>query len=860
MARLSLEQAEQVANWKPGSIFEGAALHMTQGWAIFPLAPRSKEPYEGTNGVKQATRDSEQYERWVNDVPDANIGGATDGFLVIDVDVRSGAKRPLELQTRWHASGRGDGGGHLIYRLTPAQRHMGLKSGSGRLGPGMDIKTGAGSYVVLPDSLHPDTGQPYVSDRMPIKYLPDDLARKILDAQNSKRGGEGETNKGRSILSHLLSHPPVEGGRNEWLTKVAGHFAKQYRKQPDLYYEMMRMANERLIEPLDEMEVDKTANSIWNTEAGGHPDREFSELLTQDNGYLTGGDFETLHGILDGPKEATMIISEQWGNFDVKLRAKLIDPESDAMWFDLILQCKHDRKEISTLVPASIFGDTPKLRGWLASFGLSVKETPERPLHKSMGWSARLGRYVGAQSAPVHILAKKLGWDDEEGAYLTHLNAVSEDGARVYRKSQPVPSLKSSGQCNFEYGFAGSREQAQRVLAEVMTFHDENCMAAFGAWWAASLVKQWLQPLAGLFPFMAIEAASESGKTEGAFGMLVRLAGTMDSAGFYTVAALRDVLSTNSNGIVWIDDVDEPTRYFELLRSLTMGGVLSKKAGENFANTQQFRLVGSLLMSGEALGLEKQKALLDRAVLISPPSPTDRISLKSGRESIAQYQDILDLRADLEILGGEQAIAGHYLWMVAGWREQIEQTFRDTRTLPGRVKARDALLRTGARVLDAMLATGQRDTKAAWSGDGRWAKQLEEYLALAEPTTFKGDNKLFLELLPWALRNFNLPETAHRAGGGAAAFVEGIEEGAPVIWFSPRQLAKLWGETNHGRVDARLDTEDAIKNQAKQAGFWGVKGAMRREFRVSVRSEGARAYYYGITGAVAEILMERSRN
>lgn len=856
MPRLSLEQAEQLNNYVPETIFEGAAIHMAQGWSVFPLAERSKEPYAGTSGVKEASRDPEQFEIWCAKHPNANIGGATDGFLVIDIDVRSGGKRPLEWQTRFHASGRGDGGGHLIYRLTPEQRHMGFKSGSGRLGPGMDIKTGAGSYVVLPDSIHPDTGDPYVSDRMPIQILPDDLARKILDAQNSKRGGEGETDKGRSILSHLLNHPPQEGGRNEWLTKVCGHFAKQYRKQPDLYRTMVDIANQKLPDPLDEIEVDKTAQSIWNTETSGHPEREFAETLSADRGYLASGDWEILHGVLDGPKEATMVIAEPWSDFDVKLNAKLIDPDKMTTWYDLRLLRKQDRIEIDQLIEAKTFGRPADLKAWLASFTLGIAETPERPMHKSLSWSTRLNRYISSQPAPTMTLRSHLGWDEDEGAYLTHLNAIGPNGASAFRHSHPYPWLQSNGTAKYEYGMAGTQDQAREFLAEVMSFHDENSMAAFGAWWAANLVKQWLQPLAGMFPFMAIEAASESGKTEGAFGMLVRLSGAIDGAGYYTTAALRDVLSTNSNGIVWIDDVDDPTKYFELVRSLTMGGVLSKKGGDNFVNTEQYKLVSSFMLSGEALGLEKQKALLDRSVLISPPSPTDRMSKK--RKGVEQYQDILAMKEDLRALGGERAIAGHYLWMVAGWQTQVEQAFRDVQGKAGRAKARDALLRAGARVLDAMLATGTRDTKKAWAGQGPWAVQLELYLSNVEPATFKGDNKLFLELLPWALSNYSMPEHPQMAGGGAAAFVEGIEDGNPVVWFSPRQLAKKWSEHHHGRIDLRLDTQRSIENQAKQAGFWGVVASERKQFRVSDRSDNARANYYAIRGAVAETIIERA--
>ncbi len=854
MPRLTLEQAEQISNFAPSTIFEGAAIHMAQGWPIFPLAPHSKVPYEGTSGVKEATRDPEQFEAWCTEFPDANIGGACDGFLVVDIDVRSGGKRPLELQTRFHASGRGDGGGHLVYRLTPEQRNMGFKSGSGRLGPGMDIKTGAGSYIVLPDSIHPDTGEPYISDRMPIQFLPDDLARKILESQNSKKSGE--TDGGRSLLSHLLKHPPTEGSRNEWLTKVCGHYAKQYRKTPDLYFTSVDIANQLLQDPLDELEAEKTAQSIWNTETAGHPEREFSDSLSAEHGYLVSGDWEILHGVIDGPKGAEMTISEPWSDFDVKLNAKLVDPDRMTTWYDLRLMRKHDRVEINQLVEAKTFGRPADLKAWLASFTLGIAETPERPLHKSMSWSTRLSRYISAQPAPTMVLRSHLGWDEDESAYLTHLNAIGADGAAVFHHSHPYPWLAANGTCKYEYGMSGTPAQAREFLGEVMTFHDENSMAAFGAWWAANLVKQWLMPMAGMFPFMAIEAASESGKTEGAFGMLVRMSGALDGAGYYTPAALRDVLSTNSNGIVWIDDVDDPTRYFELVRSLTMGGVLSKKGGENFVNTEQYKLVSSFMLSGEALGLEKQKALLDRSVLISPPSPTDRMSKK--QKGVEQYQDILALKEDLRALGGEQSVAGHYLWMVAGWQTQVEQAFRDVQAKPGRAKARDALLRAGARVLDAMLSETPGAAKKAWAGAGTWATQLEEYLAEGDTSRFKGDNKLFIELLPWSISKFGWPEAANAAGGGRGAFVEGMENGEPVVWFSPRRLAEIWSEQHHGKIDPRLDTQKSIENQAKQAGLFNCLTAERKRFRVSERSENARAYYYAIRGETAQVILDRA--
>ena len=835
-----------------------AVHYVADGWAVFPLAPRSKEPYEGSRGVKEATTDWGRIERWIEKYPDANLGGACGGFLVIDIDVRSGGKRPMEWQTRFHASGRGDGGGHLIYRLTEEQQKMGFKSGSGRLGPGMDIKTGPGNYIVLPDSLHPDTGKPYTSDRMPIEWLPDELAKKILESQSKPKGDGSETTTGRSILSHLLKNPPAEGGRNEWLTKVCGHYAKLYRKTPDLYFTSVNIANEQLPEPLDGLEVEKTAHSIWNMETSGHPEREFMEELNENAGWLIKGDKQILQPIKEGAKDNEIILPAPLGDFDIEHLATLVDPETNHSYRHVRLIRKHTPDVLEELIPAKTFGRAQIAKDWLAARECYVMDAPERPLYKSPDWASRLGKYVASQPAPRRLLARHLGWSEDDHAFLTHTHRIDSNGAGPYRVAQPDPTIRDSGAGQFEYGMQGTREFARQVLADVMTFHDEDSMAAFGAWWAANLVKQWVMPIAGMFPFMAIEAASESGKTDGAFGMMVKLSGSTHGAGYYTDAALRDVLASNLNGIVWLDDLDEPKSHFQTIRSLTMGGVLSKKSGDNFEKTASFHLVASLLLSGENLQFDTEKAMKDRAVLISPPSPVDRKSLKPGRSKRKQYDDITELRAQLLEVGGERAIAGHYLAMVSGWRSQVLDTYAIVAGRAGRSGARDAILRTGARVLDAMLAKTPQEAKKAWSGEGTWAAQLESYLNNAEAPEFKGDNQFSLKLLPWYIRHNSVPTSAYGSNGGHAAFVEGLEDDDPVIWFSPKQLAAKWSQHNNGRIDARLDTQKSIENQAKQAGLFWSDTAEKKRFRTSSHTENAKAYYYAIRGEFARLIFDRA--
>ena len=66
-----------------------------------------------------------------------------------------------------------------------------------------------------------------------------------------------------SILSHLLANPPTEGGRNNWLAKVAGHYAKELKHQ-DAFEETIRGLASRLV--LRMRRSKKLIKSIWTAE------------------------------------------------------------------------------------------------------------------------------------------------------------------------------------------------------------------------------------------------------------------------------------------------------------------------------------------------------------------------------------------------------------------------------------------------------------------------------------------------------------------------------------------------------------------------------------------------------------------
>lgn len=75
-----------------------AVKYSTLGWSIFPLAEGEKVPIKNTDGFKSASANRAQISVWCRQFPHANIGiatGKTSGFLVIDLDPRSGCNETL---------------------------------------------------------------------------------------------------------------------------------------------------------------------------------------------------------------------------------------------------------------------------------------------------------------------------------------------------------------------------------------------------------------------------------------------------------------------------------------------------------------------------------------------------------------------------------------------------------------------------------------------------------------------------------------------------------------------------------------------------------------------------------------------
>jgi putative DNA primase/helicase len=239
-------------------------------------------------GVKDASDDVEQVERWWRWAPSANIAIATgprSGLLVLDVDPRNDGDvtiqhlhreygtlgEPLRVQT-------GGGGQHLYYAHPPFQVSNGC---GGRFGPGIDVKGDGGAVVAAP-SVH-TSGQRYewLED---WTRTPDALPEQMIELLNRAEERAPRVNRARARppVTPSPSHPyPVAALRSETRTLTETSKGARHR---GLYDASRRLG--QLVAAGALAEDDVTEPLLESCEANG--------ALTED------GEEECLRTIRDG--------------------------------------------------------------------------------------------------------------------------------------------------------------------------------------------------------------------------------------------------------------------------------------------------------------------------------------------------------------------------------------------------------------------------------------------------------------------------------------------------------------------------------------------------------------------------------
>jgi len=133
-----------------------ALRYAVHGWPVFALI--GKVPPKDTEGVYAATTEPGAITKMFNR-DGLNIGIALPGHVVVDIDIKhEGPAWLTEHRRQLHGltltCKTGGGGFHFYFELPPGE----LK---GLICKGVDLRRGAGQYVVAPPSIHPVTGCQY---------------------------------------------------------------------------------------------------------------------------------------------------------------------------------------------------------------------------------------------------------------------------------------------------------------------------------------------------------------------------------------------------------------------------------------------------------------------------------------------------------------------------------------------------------------------------------------------------------------------------------------------------------------------------------------------------------------------------
>jgi hypothetical protein len=822
---------------------DAQALHKL-GWRVVAAPLAGKAPIGSWKAAqtKPATPEELQ-EAFAKDHNIFIITGAISRLAVLDCDDQAAADYWRDRlgsvldETTCVNTGRGH---HYYFRLAEGETHKGRSSLGGGSGK-WDLRADGGG-VVAPPSIHP-TGRVYRWGRGrgpdALQDAPDAL---WADEKKSSSNTTGPS----SLLSHLLTKPPEEGERNNWLAKVAGHLAIIHPHQ-DAFEETVRGYGQQI--GLEVPEIEKLIRSIWESEQakiGKGPPEPAAEgeggswritNCTEESGWLMSGDIRILTQIRerdsDGNWQAAIA---PWLNADLRAIGIFEMPDDTRLYH---VEVRTQDRIYDGDVSSKTLGDNKALVQWLAGFGVSLA-APDGIYPRGMASGARLVRYLEVQQPPVQLAVTALGWHEESGAFITHEGLLRSDGFAPFEAVRPAPRVRQWAP--YVYGLDGAEHTAQDVLSEVLTFHDERVAAVFGAWWAACLLKPQIAREFSQFPFMALEAPSESGKTTGYFPLMLELAGNTQGNSNPTRAAMRDYLSAHRSGIVWVDDLDNLDALGELIRSTTVSGTVVKKA-LNQSDQISVQLVAALCVSGESLGLHGQKALLDRSIGLEVPSPVGRRSLHGD---YSQFQDIVELKRKHPTLSD---YAGTYMVRALKLVPEIPSKALTLREGDGRLMDKLTIMRLGVWVLRTLI-----DHESSEWVDRHVEGWVAEQLANYDPA----DNSLTMQLLPAALKRLGRPgqpmgPDTSRSRPASPVFIRAQKSD---IWFNPTLLAEWWSDIHYGRIDQRTASAEALKQQANAIGAGGRKGVDRRYFKYSTGTGGAN--YWRLPDDIAEQVILRS--
>ena len=234
--------------------FADAALRYAElGYRVFPCCPGRKEPATA-RGCLDAADDAARVERRAADGPAYNVGIATAGLLVVDVDGADnpwpGPERAMDLlaapQQRTPRGGR-----HYFFRPAAGVRY---RNSAGRVAPNVDVRGDGGDVLAAPSRVG-DAAYAWTPG-LALEVRPEDLPKPPawLADQLAEPLPLDDADESEGII------PP--GQRNDTLARVGGNVRRTGAGVNEIRALLRETNRQRCRPPLADAEVDRIASSV----------------------------------------------------------------------------------------------------------------------------------------------------------------------------------------------------------------------------------------------------------------------------------------------------------------------------------------------------------------------------------------------------------------------------------------------------------------------------------------------------------------------------------------------------------------------------------------------------------------------
>lgn len=258
-------------------MLQAALSYIARGWAVFPLYPKDKKPIT-KNGFKNASTDPEQVRSWWTNTPNANIGIATGGGIVvidIDNDPEKGKDGSASLKQWEQANGAlpptlsvktGRGGRHLYYKSAES---FGCRTSAI---PYVDIR-GEGGYIVAPPSVHPNGNIYEWETDLNTDTLAEVSAtvKKLIEwkePRKRKNPPVGKLPLPGAIAENLNFS---EGNRNDGLFRLAASLQARGAEDSEILSHIESVNERQCHPPLDTQEVQNIVRGVLERYPKGLP-------------------------------------------------------------------------------------------------------------------------------------------------------------------------------------------------------------------------------------------------------------------------------------------------------------------------------------------------------------------------------------------------------------------------------------------------------------------------------------------------------------------------------------------------------------------------------------------------------------